>query len=233
MGEQRMYELTREFGFGQRTGIPLPGEARGITHSPDRWDKLTITRIPMGHAIATTPLQMAMAMSTIANRGQLMHPMLVDRLEDELGEVVTQYYPQKIRDVISPGAAADMVTALKSAASTNGTGRMAMLEHYTVAGKTGTAQKAGLGGYLPGKYYSSFIGFFPADNPELCIAVTIDEPRNGYYGGSTVAPTFKRIAEEAAVYLKIPPDKGLEVGSESRVANGTASSGSAELARSH
>jgi cell division protein FtsI/penicillin-binding protein 2 len=100
-----------------------------------------------------------------------------------------------------------MVGALKTVVSKDGTAAKAALEHYTVAGKTGTAQKVVNGIYPPGKYISSFIGFFPADAPELCISVVLDEPQKGYYGGQTAAPVFKNIAEQAASYLKIRPDR--------------------------
>jgi len=137
-----------------------------------------------------------------------MQPMLVDRLEDSDHKVVVKYSPQRIRQVISESASKEMVTALKTVVSTNGTAPKAALEHYTVAGKTGTAQKAGPGGYLPGKYFSSFVGFFPADDPEICISVTMDEPKGEHYGGQTAAPIFKQIAERAANYLNIRPEDG-------------------------
>jgi cell division protein FtsI/penicillin-binding protein 2 len=149
---------------------------------------------------------MAMAMCAIANDGWLMRPMLVSRLEDREGNVVARYAPQRVRQVISEAAARQMVTALKTVVSSEGTAPKAALEHYNVAGKTGTAQKAGVGGYLPGKYVSSFIGFFPADNPELCISIVMDEPKQGYYGGQTSAPLFRQVGERAANYLNIRPD---------------------------
>jgi stage V sporulation protein D (sporulation-specific penicillin-binding protein) len=152
-------------------------------------------------------LQMAMAMSAIANEGRLMRPMLVKRLEDDRGRVVAQFHPQAIREVVSPRAAQQMVTALKTAVSKDGTGDKASLEFYTVAGKTGTAQKPGPGGYMPGKYFASFIGFFPADAPELCISIVLDEPKKGYYGGQTAGPVFRNIAERAANYLNVPAEK--------------------------
>jgi cell division protein FtsI/penicillin-binding protein 2 len=206
MGQDRLHDYIEAFGFGQRTGIPLPGEVRGITYPVSKWSKLSISRIPMGHEIAVTPLQMVMAMSVIANRGVLMKPMLVDRFVDDNGQVAAQYRPEAIRQVISPEAAMNMVTALKSVVSTNGTARQARLEYYTVAGKTGTAQKLYKGHYTRDKNYSSFIGFFPAENPELCISVVMDEPKRGGMGGDTSAPVFARIAERAANYLAIPPD---------------------------
>lgn len=110
-----------------------------------------------------------------------------------------------MRQVVKPGAAKEMVTALKSVVGTNGTAAKVQMEHYTVAGKTGTAQKIRNGVYVR-EYYSSFIGFFPADHPEICISVVMDDPKHGYYGGTTAAPVFKEIAERAANYLNIKPD---------------------------
>jgi cell division protein FtsI/penicillin-binding protein 2 len=112
-----------------------------------------------------------------------------------------------VRQVISEHAAHETIQALKRVVSKDGTAAKAKLEHYSVAGKTGTAQKAGGGHYLEGKYYSSFIGFFPADNPEVCISVVLDEPKNGHYGGIIAAPYFREIAEQVAKYLKVKPDE--------------------------
>ena len=138
-----------------------------------------------------------------------MRPMIVDRLEDRDHKVVAKYSPQRVRQVISEAAAEQMVKALKTVVSPEGTAAKAALEHYTVAGKTGTAQKSGgPSGYLPGKYFASFIGFFPADNPEVCISVMLDEPKQGYYGGQIAAPVFKQIAERVANYLNIRPEDG-------------------------
>jgi cell division protein FtsI (penicillin-binding protein 3) len=135
--------------------------------------------------------------------------MLVDRLEDRDHVVVAKYSPQRVRRVISEAAAEQMVIALKTVVSPEGTATKASLAHYTVAGKTGTAEKSGgPEGYLKGKYFASFIGFFPADNPELCISVMMDEPKHGYYGGQIAAPAFKQIAEAAANYLNIRPEDG-------------------------
>lgn len=210
MGENRLYEYIRDFGFGARTGIPLQGEVSGIFHPLKSWSKVSIAQIPMGQGIAVTRLQMAMAMCAIANNGWLMRPMLVDRLEDSEHHVVAKYAPQRVRQVISEPSVKLMVKALKTVVSPEGTAAKAALEHYTVAGKTGTAQKAEHGVYVPGKYFSSFIGFFPADNPELCISVTMDEPKEGHYGGDTAAPAFKQIAERAANYLNIRPEDNVQ-----------------------
>jgi cell division protein FtsI/penicillin-binding protein 2 len=206
LGPDRLQQHILNFGFGKPTGLPLPGEVRGIVHDVADWSKVTIAQLPMGHGIAVTRIQMTMAMCAMANQGLMMRPMLVDRLEDQKGSVVARYAPQGVRQVINPEAAQQVVQALKTVPREGGTATGAALEHYTVAGKTGTAQKAGRGGYMPGKFLSSFIGFFPADNPELCIAIFFDEPQNGYYGGVAAAPVFKRVGERAAAYLGIAPD---------------------------
>jgi len=203
--EEKLYEYIRNFGFGERTGIPLPGEVRGIVHPLKKWTKISIGQIPMGQGISVTPLQMVMAMSAIANKGQLMQPMLVDRMEDDGGKVIAKYQPQSVRQVISEAAASQLIIALKTVVGTNGTAPKAHLDHYTAAGKTGTAQKNEQGHYVQ-KFFSSFIGFFPADNPELCISIVLDEPKNGHYGGQIAAPFFKTIAERAANYLNLKPD---------------------------
>ena len=207
LGEDRLYDYAWDFGFGQRTGIPLPGEVAGILHPVNDWSKVSIAQIPMGQGVAVTRLQMVMAMCAIANGGRLMQPMLVSRLLDRNGNMVAQYAPQVIRQVISPATDQFMVEALKTVVSPEGTAPDAALKDYVVAGKTGTAQKAGPGGYLPGKYFASFIGFFPADNPQLCIAVVMDDPKEGYYGGQVCGPIFREIAGRCASYLNIPPDE--------------------------
>jgi cell division protein FtsI/penicillin-binding protein 2 len=150
---------------------------------------------------------MVMAMSAIANKGVLMRPSLVDRLLDEDGKVVAKYGPHPVRRVIAEDADKKIIEALKSVISTDGTAEKAALDHYTVAGKTGTAQESDGYHYIDNKYFSSFIGFFPADNPEICIYVALDDPKGTHYGGQVAAPVFKQIAEKAANYLNIRPDK--------------------------
>jgi cell division protein FtsI/penicillin-binding protein 2 len=207
LGSARLYDYMRGFGFGAKSGIPLPGEVGGLVYPVPRWTKLSISRIPMGHEVAVTPLQMMMAMSAVANRGRLMRPMLVDRLEDAEGQVIFKNGPQQVRQVVSERAASMMVQALKTVVATNGTGRKAMLEHYTVAGKTGTAQKIVGGKYRRDKHFSSFLGFFPADDAEVCIGIFLDEPKHGYYGGEAAAPVFREVAERVGQYLAIPADQ--------------------------
>ena len=188
--------------------VPLPGEVRGIVHPLDRWRRSSLVHVPIGHEVAATPLQMLLAAAAIANGGMYVSPRLVDRLEDEHGNVTARYPQTPPRRVLSEAAASEVTRALKTVVSSVGTGSRARLERYTVAGKTGTADKAVAGAYNTGKYYSSFIGFFPADRPEICILVGLDEPdpAYGHLGGIVAAPVFQTIAERVANYLRIPPD---------------------------
>lgn len=211
LGEQRLYEYIRAFGFAARTGVPLPGEMPGYVPPVNRWYKVSIAQIPMGHGIAVTRLQMAMAVAAVANGGLLMQPKLIERLEDRQGRIVAAYPPVAVRRVLREEAARMVVRALKTVPTPQGTAPRAAVPGYTVAGKTGTAQKAeGDRGYIPGKYISSFIGFLPADQPEVLIAITMDEPQRGYYGGQVAAPVFRKVAERVVQYLGIPPDQAGE-----------------------
>ncbi len=209
MGEERLHHYVRAFGIGEPTRLPLGGEVRGLFNPVKNWSKISVAWIPMGHEVATTPLQMVMAMSAIANGGRLMRPMLVSALVDAQGRKVAQMEPTTVRQVVSESAARQMTQALKTAVL-SGTGKRAKLEFYEVAGKTGTAQKLVDGRYSNTKHFASFIGFFPADAPELCISVVMDEPKKGSYGGETAAPVWKRIAERTSSYLGIPPTQGVE-----------------------
>jgi len=173
------------------------------------WSKVSIAQIPMGHGVAVTRLQMLYAMAAIANDGWLMRPMIVKQLQERDGSVVQRYAPERVRQVIGEKADLDMIEALKTVPTKGGTAPDAAMKDYVVAGKTGTAQKAENGAYAAGKYVSSFIGFFPADNPELCISIVMDEPKEGYYGGKVCGPVFRDIAERCASYLNIPPDPNL------------------------
>lgn len=220
LGQDHLYDYARDFGFGQRTGISLPGEVRGILYPVKDWTKVSIAQIPMGHGIAVTRLQMILAMCALANDGWLMRPMLIHRLEDRNGNVVQQYSPERVRQVISESADKLMVEALKTVVSPEGTAPGAAMKNYTVAGKTGTAQKVENGTYAEHKFVSSFIGFFPADDPQLCISVVMDEPKEGYYGGQICGPVFKEIAERCASYLNLPPDKNPEPAAAPLVAAG-------------
>jgi cell division protein FtsI/penicillin-binding protein 2 len=208
LGPARLYHYITSFGFGAASGILLPGESRGMLRPVARWERLSVTRLSIGHELLVTPLQMGMAVAGIANEGRLMLPLLVDRLEDEQGRVVWKNQPTVVRQVISPAAARQTIEAMKAVASPEGTAPKAKLEHFTVAGKTGTAQKCVNGAYDSGRYVSSFFGFFPADHPQLCIGIVLDDPdpKRGYYGGEVVGPIFKAMAEQIANYLRLPPE---------------------------
>lgn len=209
LNAQKLYEYARAFGFGVRAGVTLPGEHGGWLHPVKDWDRLTLSRMAIGQSLTVTHLQMMLAMCAVANDGRLMRPMLVSRLVEPSGQVFAEYRPQMVRQVVPKRIARELTTALKVVPTREGTAEKAELELYTGAGKTGTAQKAANRVYVPGKYVASYIGFFPADAPEICISVVLDEPDKdkGYYGGQTAATVFKRIAEQVASYLKIRPDR--------------------------
>jgi cell division protein FtsI (penicillin-binding protein 3)/stage V sporulation protein D (sporulation-specific penicillin-binding protein) len=209
LGDRRLYEYVRRFGFGERTGIDLPGEIGGMVHPPHRWSKISITRIPMGHEVAVTPLQIAAAMGVVANGGRLMMPQIVRQVVDCEGREVRSFEPVEVRRVISEKTAAEIRKALTKVVSKEGTARLAKVPGFKVAGKTGTAQKvAPEGGYAKGKYVVSFVGFMPADNPEFVGVVMVDDakaPEQANVGGLIAAPVFRAIAEKAARYLNLEP----------------------------
>jgi cell division protein FtsI (penicillin-binding protein 3) len=212
----KLYDYMTDFGLGAFTGIPLPHEAsaKNFVRPADKWGKYSIAQIPMGQGVAATRLQMAMAVGAIANGGVLMRPMLVKRLEDSNGNVVQQYVPQSVRRVVTEETAKEMVEALKTVVSKDGTAPLAAITNYIVAGKTGTAEKTEEGhiGYVAGKYVVSFIGFFPADNPQVCISIVMDSPKEGgrAFGGALCGPVFHQVAARCASYLNIPPDGNLQ-----------------------
>ncbi len=210
LGDQKLYEYIRRFGFGERTGVELPGEISGVIRSPQSWSKISITRIPMGHEVGVTPLQMTMAMAAIANGGKLVTPRVVKSVTTADGKTVTDFSPQVVRQVISPETARQVATALRGVVSDRGTAAAAAVPGFTIAGKTGTAQKVDPhGGYEHGKYVVSFSGFLPADHPEFVGLVVLDDAKTSKpelnYGGLVAGPIFSRIAEKAARYLDLEP----------------------------
>ena len=154
----------------------------------------------------------SMAVGAIANDGVLMRPMLVKQLQDGDGNVVQKYEPQAVRRVVSEDTAKEMVEALKTVVSDEGTAPQARLADYVVAGKTGTAQKVVDGKYANDRFVVSFIGFFPADNPQICISIVMDSPKEGghAFGGALCGPVFHNVAERCASYLNIPADENLQ-----------------------
>jgi len=209
MGDTKFYEYVRRFGFGERSGIELPGEIPGLVHPPHRWDNLTITRMPMGHALAVTPLQITMGMSVIANGGKLMTPQIVRSIEDSDGRVVYDKPPKVSREVIPQKTARFVSNALSGVVGQGGTAQLARVAGFTVAGKTGTAQKVSpTGGYAPGKYVVSFVGYLPEEDPQFVCLVMVDDAKIAgglNYGGLVAAPIFSRIGERAARHLDLVP----------------------------
>jgi len=209
MGDTKYYEYVRRFGFGERSGIELPGEIPGLVHPPHRWDKLTITRMPMGQSVAVTPLQITMGMSVIANGGQLMTPQIVRSVEDSGGGEIVDKPPKVAREVIPRKTARYISEALSGVVGDGGTAQLAKVAGFTVAGKTGTAQKVSpAGGYAQGKYVVSFVGYMPEENPRFVCLVMVDDAKiaSGLnYGGLVAAPIFSRIGERAARYLDLVP----------------------------
>ena len=210
VGEQKFYEYIRRFGFGERTGIELPGEINGVIRPPRKWSKISITRIPMGHEIGVTPLQMTVAMATIANGGKLITPRIVKSITTSDGKTISSLSPVVLRQVISPETARQIGDALRGVVSDRGTAAAAAVPGFTIAGKTGTAQKVDpRGGYEKGKYIVSFSGYLPAEHPEFVGIVVLDDAKTSKpelnYGGLVAGPIFSRIAERAARYLDLEP----------------------------
>ena len=209
LGESRLHDYASAFGFGEKTGCDLGGEISGTLHDVDAWDGLTITRLPMGHAVSATPMQVHGAMSVIANDGILMEPMLTKRVFDQRGQDVIRFSPQAKRRVVSADVAETLSQMLADVVGENGTARRAAIKNYAVAGKTGTTQKIVDGRYSNRHHVASFTGFLPADRPQLVVTVVVDEPKlNGIgYGGSVAAPAFRNIAEACIAYLGIRPSR--------------------------
>jgi cell division protein FtsI (penicillin-binding protein 3) len=203
LGNDRLYSYLRTFGFGEKTGIDLPGEEAGIFHPPSKWYGISPTRIPIGQGIATTGLQILGLYCTIANNGYRMRPYVVRRVVDADGNVVHEGKPEVVARVIRPETAALMRNLLASVTDQGGTGRRARIDEMRVAGKTGTAQKPVAGGYSPTDYVASFVGFLPVEDPEIGIIVVVDNPKPLYYGGQVAAPAFASIASEVSRYLGI------------------------------
>jgi cell division protein FtsI/penicillin-binding protein 2 len=210
VGDQRFYEYIRRFGFGERTGIELPGEINGLIRPPQAWSKISITRIPMGHEVGVTPLQMTVAMAVIANGGKLVTPRIIKSINTPEGKTISSLSPVILRQVISPETAREIGDALRGVVSDRGTAAAAAVPGFTIAGKTGTAQKVDpRGGYEQGKYVVSFAGYLPADHPEFVGLVVLDDAHTSKpelnYGGLIAGPIFSRLAEKAARYLDLEP----------------------------
>ena len=216
-GPMRLFDAMRAFGFGSKTGIELPGEQSGILPDPRRriWDKASQSRAGIGQFVAVTAIQLAGAYQAIANDGVRMRPYVVDRVVRSDGSEAYRSVPTPVGRPISAKTARTMREMMVDVASPRGTARRAAIRGYSIAGKTGTAQKQlpGGRGYAPGLYRATFCGIVPASDPELVVLVTLDfDARAKYHqGGNSAAPVFRRIATTALRYLMIPPDRPEEL----------------------
>jgi cell division protein FtsI (penicillin-binding protein 3) len=208
LGEDRFYRYIRAFGFGQQTGIELPGETRGLTKPVSRWSKVSIAAISMGQEIGITPLQLVGLISTMANDGVYVAPRIVAATsQPQSAPQMIAFHPVNSRRVISTMTAAEMRQMMERVVL-HGTGKKALLIGYSSAGKTGTAQKVDplTHAYSHTKYVASFAGFAPVNNPTITVAVVLDSAVGLHQGGQVSAPVFTRIAQQVLEYLHTPHD---------------------------
>jgi cell division protein FtsI (penicillin-binding protein 3) len=206
LGREKLYDRLSSFGFGRQTGIDLSGESSGMMTKSNRWGPVELATISFGQGIAVTSIQIAAALSAIANGGYLVKPYIVEQLISPGGKVVTKNKPEVLGKVISYDTA-ENITQMMEKVVESGTGKNAAISGYKVAGKTGTAQVPNpkTGGYYGNRFMSSFIGFGPTDDPKVTLVVIVENPKNGSYGGTVAAPIFKGIVEKVLFYLGVPP----------------------------
>jgi len=207
VGAEKYHRYLTAFGFGEKTGIDLPGEAVGLLRPVARWSGRSIASLAIGQEISVTPLQMATAFAAAVNGGVLWQPRVARELVSPEGVVLKSFEPQKVRQVISPETSRQVVETLVHAVE-EGTGMAAAVEGYTVGGKTGTAQKYDpqLKTYSSHKYLASFVGVAPARDPRLVVLVMIDEPKGVIYGGSVAGPVFQKVVQRTLRYLNVPSE---------------------------
>ncbi|MEW6097520.1 MAG: penicillin-binding transpeptidase domain-containing protein [bacterium] len=211
LSDRKFYSHILEFGLNEPTKIALHGEEKGLLPHPRDWSKLSKYTIAIGQGISITPLQLISAVAAIANNGVLMQPLIIKTIKNPEGKIIKKFKPTPVKQVISPNLAKEITTLLKKVVN-DGTGELAQIDGYEIAGKTGTAQKVEpQGGYSSTRFIASFIGYLPADDPELIILVVVDEPKGTYWGGQVATPTFKRIAKRILSYLGILPNKKTNV----------------------
>jgi cell division protein FtsI (penicillin-binding protein 3) len=205
LGKEKFYEYITKFGFGSKTGIDLPGESGGILRPVHNWTRVDTSTIAFGQGISVTAIQLITALSAIANQGVLMKPYIVRAVVDKKGQVVRKVTPTPVRTVISPATAKRMAAILTGVVGDDdGTGQKAQIMNVSVAGKTGTSQKFDFSRrvYSSEKVRTSFMGFFPSEDPQVAILVTLDEPQRDKWGGVAAAPVFKNIGEQILTCFK-------------------------------
>jgi cell division protein FtsI/penicillin-binding protein 2 len=212
LGKEKIYEYAKRYGFGERTGIDLPGEVSGWIRRPEKWSATSIGAIPIGQEVAVTPLQVLRAYSAIANGGYLVQPHVVSEIMTPGGATIYAFKQEKEKRVISEKTAKLFRDILKGVVEDGGTATEAAVDGNQVAGKTGTAQLIDpvTRRYSHQKYVSSFVGFVPADHPRLAMIVIVYEPKGAIYGGVVAGPVFKNIADQALSYLNVPRDDSQE-----------------------
>ncbi len=198
LGESGLKKWMSRFGFGHATGIDFPGEGDGLL--PSYWSGSTIGNVPIGQGVSVTAIQLASVYAALANGGLWIQPHLVDHV---LGQPPAR---PRTRRILSPAIDRELLTMLRGVVSDQGTAQLAAIPGYSVAGKTGTAQKPGPHGYMPGKYVATFVGMVPAKHPRLVVLVSVDEPHGQIFGGLVAAPAFAQIASFDLQYLEVPPD---------------------------
>lgn len=208
LGEEKLIGYIKSFGFGKRLGWGIDLEGKGQVHEIKNWDGLTIGRLPMGHAVSCTALQMNAAMAVIANKGILMKPQVIKSVVDGSNEIVEEYKPQAIERVLKEEVARQMMNLLEEVVGPDGTSGKAAIKGISVAGKSGTSQKVVNGAYSQKHHVSSFSGFFPADEPKVVMTIVIDEAKKAgvAYGGLVAAPSFKNIGTNLVQCMNIEPN---------------------------
>ena len=212
VGADTLYTTLKKFGFGSKSGLDCPGETAGSLSHNDRWAQIDTSAISFGQGLSVSAIQLVSATAAIANDGIRMKPYIVHAITSQSGRILEQTQPEVVGQAVSPEVAAIVRRIMQTVVTEGGTGTSALLQGYTVCGKTGTAQKIDQNGkYSLGKYISSFVGIAPVENPHIVVLVVIDEPNGEHYGGTVAAPAFQKIAHETLQYLNVPPNnpKGL------------------------
>ena len=220
LGRERLNGFFKAFGLGARTGVGLPGESVGILHSPEKWSELDLVCHAFGQGVSVTAIQMAAMYSALANDGKLLKPTILSRIEAASGEMIMEHKPEEIGRPISAKTARETTFMMQAVTMQGGTARRSRIPGYSVAGKTGTAQVSGRGGYNNTDYVASFAGFFPASAPEVVMVVGLYKARDKevdgrkvlyHQGGVSAAPLFAQIGAEIARHLQIQPDRPWEI----------------------
>lgn len=205
LGKEKFYHYITKFGFGSKTGIDLPGEVSGILRASQNWTRVDTSTVAFGQGVSVTAIQLITALSAIANDGVLMKPYIVRAVVDKKGQVIKKFLPTPVKQVISAKTAKRLTAILQDVVGDDdGTGKKAQIENVTVAGKTGTSQKFDFSRrvYSSERVRTSFMGFFPAEDPQIAILVTLDEPQRDKWGGVAAAPVFKNIGEQILTRFK-------------------------------